>query len=234
MFCLRLPSLAPILQPSSVLDIWLCVGAFGPCREPRSQALLRPQMHTTGVQSQRFALCPVLLCVTLHERLRAEKKQNHSGLFASSEILNVVCSITFSLQLCFVAFGTWLWKTSLTLWNPLRLGLDATNHAFQCWSLTFFDQPNIFPSTFHSVHVEISWLNVNSLIYCSKYTTNGRVCPLVFDRRSRVHWRLQTYFSQFMFLGHDIVSHDTWCNISNIMFSKLDNSGMEGQIYCTY
>lgn len=48
--------LASILSPSSVFDIWLCVGAFGPCRESCSQALLEPQMHTTGVESQRFAL----------------------------------------------------------------------------------------------------------------------------------------------------------------------------------
>lgn len=60
-----------LLVPVGSLALRLCLG---------------PQMHTTGVQSQRFALCPVLLSVNLHERLHAAKKQSQSGFLPALEI----------------------------------------------------------------------------------------------------------------------------------------------------
>lgn len=70
--------------------VWVPLVSVG---SPALRLCWGPRCTQLESRAKDLPFCPVLLWVTLHKRLCAEKKQNHSGLFPSSVILNVVPSM---------------------------------------------------------------------------------------------------------------------------------------------
>lgn len=60
-----------------------------------------PRCTQLESRAKDLPFCPVLLSATLLARLHAEKKQSHSGLFPSSEILNVAFPALFLVILLY-------------------------------------------------------------------------------------------------------------------------------------
>lgn len=165
MFCPRLYTLARVLSPSSVLDIWLRVDAFGPRGE---QLQPRPQMHTAAAQCQRFALCSVLCCSCNHCTTRVCWKEAEAFCFPSSQMLNVFAPSQFPV----------IWLSSLgdvalkDITGPMKSSEDLSRCHNVSVSLVVFDifQRMIFPllilkSMGITQHMICTWFLISEVLY---------------------------------------------------------------------